>query len=93
MRSSKTFFRMLICSVVLLAHGTARAGEDDGTALRAPLVQAEVTDAFHADAAAGHAQALQSIVTEIELVTGDGQQASASTRSAACDDHSNGCTQ
>lgn len=72
MLSPTTFFGTLILSAMLIAHGTAHAGEDADMAIQGPLVQAEAADAPRPDSAANYAQPRQNIPTEIELVTGDG---------------------
>ena len=91
MPSSATFLKVTILTSMLMAHGAARAGEDEGAAMQEALAHAATADEPRPDASASYPQARQDIPAEIELVTGDGQQATAASRSVVCGEQNAEC--
>ena len=91
MPSSAVFLKITILASMLMAHGAARAGEDGGAAMQAALSHAATADEPPPDASASDPQARQNMPAEIELVTGDGQQATVASRSVACGEQNAEC--
>ena len=91
MPTSAVFLKMTILASMLMAHGAARAGEDGGAAMQAARAPATTADEPRPDAGASYPQARQDIPAEIELVTGDGQQATVASRSVACGEQNAEC--
>ena len=96
MRSPVTLRRISVFTTmflaVQLAHGPVRACEDASQASQAPLALTGTADEPRSDAGTHYAQLKQEVSDKVELVTGDGQQATVSTNGAACVTPNAGCT-
>jgi hypothetical protein len=79
--------------VIQSAHGPVRACEDTVSAPQAPLAQTDPPADQRTPSRDSWVQLQQNVPSEIDGVTGDGQQASVSTASVNCVDRNAGCAQ
>jgi hypothetical protein len=96
MPSPKTLLKLAMFASMLVAvqsaDGPARAGEEPGPALQASVAQTSAFAELAASSGNGNGQLQPGIPTEVELVTGDGQQGSAPGRPLVCVDPRAECT-
>jgi hypothetical protein len=75
------------------ANGPVRACEDTVSAPQAPLAQTDPSTDQRTPSRNSWAQLQQNVPSEIEGVTGDGQQGFVSTAAVNCVDRNAGCAQ